>query len=787
MCIQNLLRAKILFSHLNRAAGLSITLLSISPYFSLLSMAHEMKVLDTQKKTGSTISPKLADIRPYDYLESRISVSHDIWPQSDYLMRSLCFLIGVTPGLTAQGMRERFTKLLEAEKTLAWSSAVIKKLLLAVGQFEAASPKVETATSASESADALRDALCYKLCQNEEGTLSDTEFSLVVDKNVWMQFQLAKHGLLSGDDIWKVTNNDPNTTAVSLFIRFRNTANSHIALEKRELVSCSKLVPFLSAFTRSHIKLSDIKELTLTANNIIELPENMFADLPGLEHLNLTKNKIARLPKKGSKENKSIKTLTLTSNKLVSFPRQGFPYLEELILDDNELQYVELTQPCLRLVSIKNNNVHGVVVSPLCTGLTQLSLENNSMEYLTEFFFQVHSIATRLGVTQNPLRPTPALRSARSEVQAPPFKDLVEAPHYAFTRTTTVPGEILDRPQVGSIRMIVLRNDLRQKNAVTKENDDTLRAISAINKKEKAAARLKILTYRTITNTDAPLFILRDTGDAYTVSILSARKLVEIHRIPFTSNEPRYIDETHRYCVRHGDEGLQVDSLPLFESYYAESTDLRKCYAVPHRVLLHQPVCFNPTGKFFVIKGINSFYIFEKDKTEAICKLKSAANYKNHCVVFHPTRKVIAIASSKGIELWDFEDNKMIRHFPNIHHYGITKLLYSEDGSLLISVSKDWTIKILNPANGIVLATFFGVAPIQEIFIDQTSQKLVVFFGEGRPARLYDIQTKEMRELKANLNSLYGFSFGNDSTYTLIGRSADTNLLEVWTYEHKAS
>ncbi|XP_075234982.1 G-protein coupled receptor rickets [Lycorma delicatula] len=131
---------------------------------------------------------------------------------------------------------------------------------------------------------------------------------------------------------------------------------------------------------------SSLIKLDLTGNNITELGETAFSNLPDLEELILADNKLDRIHPKTFSSNQRLKRLSLRNCGLVEIPWEAFEPLSQLTslqLDQNEIVKVEagsfkhLTQ--LHTLRLENNKLRTLPTEALAslTQLEALNLGNN--------------------------------------------------------------------------------------------------------------------------------------------------------------------------------------------------------------------------------------------------------------------------------------------------------------------------------------------------------------------------------------------------------------------------
>ena len=160
-----------------------------------------------------------------------------------------------------------------------------------------------------------------------------------------------------------------------------------------------------------------LEELKLNNNELTEIPQSVFTNLPNLRILLLDSNRISSLYPSTFEELHSLECLHLGGNQLRTLPINAFSglhLLQMLAIGGNSLQTLpddfsdDLTS--LRVLSLAGNHIHSLSPSVFdgAKNLEQLLLNHNHLKILPAGIFSNLRRLQVLDLTKNPLRVLPA-------------------------------------------------------------------------------------------------------------------------------------------------------------------------------------------------------------------------------------------------------------------------------------------------------------------------------------------------------------------------------------------
>ncbi|XP_070193267.1 leucine-rich repeat serine/threonine-protein kinase 2-like isoform X2 [Littorina saxatilis] len=163
------------------------------------------------------------------------------------------------------------------------------------------------------------------------------------------------------------------------------------------------------------LRLSTLKKLDLSNNNLDCLPEQMFKLLPGLTHLNVSGNQLSAFPF-DSLNPSQLKCLDISTNKIGVLnlsDLKGSLELEEMIASENKLvdfpDKLDVVMPNLHKLNLASNQIELLPDSPLqLPDLRFLNLNHNCINCLPENFLTQCSKLETLYAANNQLDTLPS-------------------------------------------------------------------------------------------------------------------------------------------------------------------------------------------------------------------------------------------------------------------------------------------------------------------------------------------------------------------------------------------
>jgi WD40 repeat protein len=122
---------------------------------------------------------------------------------------------------------------------------------------------------------------------------------------------------------------------------------------------------------------------------------------------------------------------------------------------------------------------------------------------------------------------------------------------------------------------------------------------------------------------------------------------------------------------------------------------------------------------------------------------------RSHVLAFSPDSTKLATSSAAdpdpAFRLWDTSTGRLIHEFKG-HHYAVTSIAFSSDGSRLLSTSKDNTAHIWDLRSLSLFRTLKGHTANVTGGVFSPDGEHVVTFANDRYARLYDVRSGQLRQ-----------------------------------------
>ena len=145
---------------------------------------------------------------------------------------------------------------------------------------------------------------------------------------------------------------------------------------------------------------------------------------------------------------------------------------------------------------------------------------------------------------------------------------------------------------------------------------------------------------------------------------------------------------------------------------------------------------------------------------------------------YSPDGRNIATCSRLGAFLWDVDSRQVIRGFWG-HTDWVSSVVFSSDGTKLLTGSNDTTAKLWDAATGAEIRTFSGHSgPVYSVAFSPNGTKVLTGSWDTT-AKLWDAATgAEIRTFPGHIDGLWSVAFSPDGTKVLTG-SAD-NTAKLW-------
>ena len=192
-------------------------------------------------------------------------------------------------------------------------------------------------------------------------------------------------------------------------------------------------------------------------------------------------------------------------------------------------------------------------------------------------------------------------------------------------------------------------------------------------------------------------------------------------------------------------------------------------------------LCFSPNGDYIALTGSGEFSLYNTIDYSLI-KRGLEANYRT--IAFHPTDKKMLVTRFEdsiygkvcSIKVYDYEDNCFLSIQTDTHN--IFSALYSSNGKIFISASKDGVINVWDAEKGNLIETISNETPIISAFFTPDSKQIV------------SVDMKDIKFWKIGDNRVSRvFSAGEESNFvsavlsqdgTLLFAALDNNKINIW-------
>ncbi|MEW6740098.1 MAG: caspase family protein [Nitrospirota bacterium] len=199
---------------------------------------------------------------------------------------------------------------------------------------------------------------------------------------------------------------------------------------------------------------------------------------------------------------------------------------------------------------------------------------------------------------------------------------------------------------------------------------------------------------------------------------------------------------------------------------------------------------FSPDGRYAVGQehqdGSVTYKIIDIKNKREISTLETPSKFVMDAAAFSPDGRYVAGRNSIGEEpiftLWNVSTGKAIRTFSGHSHF-VNSILFTADGSHILSGSADNTLKLWETATGKEIRTFYGhTSPIDAVNISGDGQYMAS--GDwGGDIKLWEMNTgREIKTFKGHINWIKTVAFSPDGKSVLSGsRDGTARLWDIST------
>ena len=202
-------------------------------------------------------------------------------------------------------------------------------------------------------------------------------------------------------------------------------------------------------------------------------------------------------------------------------------------------------------------------------------------------------------------------------------------------------------------------------------------------------------------------------------------------------------------------------------------------------------ITFSPNGKLLVsASGDGTVWVWDMATKQAIAQLEGHTDWVTS-VSFSPDGRLLASASEDStIRLWDVATKQEIAQFSQPgQNTGATLRLwktdavlsvaFSPDGRLLVSASKDRTIRLWRVDTQKQIAQLQGHTNWVHPVVFSADGKLLASASRDNTARLWDVATKtQIAELKGHINWVRAVAF--NSYGNLLASASEDKTVRLW-------
>ena len=205
-------------------------------------------------------------------------------------------------------------------------------------------------------------------------------------------------------------------------------------------------------------------------------------------------------------------------------------------------------------------------------------------------------------------------------------------------------------------------------------------------------------------------------------------------------------------------------------------------FTVPSSV---ESIAFSPDGKTLAYADGNKAYLWNMEKRQLLGSLDSVSGA--NVITFSPDGKTLATAGYGGIQLWDVATKQLMDLSLTEHTETVTDLAFSPDGQILVSSSRDTTVRVwaigpgsfpllsrsrLNPSSREIAVLKSDPASVNAIAFSQDGKNLVSANEDGS-VMIWDaaINNSPISHEYIYKGAVHSVVFAADDKVVLLGKS----------------
>ncbi|MDY6901840.1 MAG: WD40 repeat domain-containing protein, partial [Cyanobacteriota bacterium] len=197
-------------------------------------------------------------------------------------------------------------------------------------------------------------------------------------------------------------------------------------------------------------------------------------------------------------------------------------------------------------------------------------------------------------------------------------------------------------------------------------------------------------------------------------------------------------------------------------------------------------VAFTADGRMLVTGGDDRKIQFWDMTERQVIMTLSLDDTAAHSLIYSQDAKTLVTGSYRKIKVWSVSTDEQIscinvelRHCLTSHSHIVSSLALSKDGTILVSGSKDKTIKIWHLKTGELLRTLKGHKDgVHTIAISQDEQ-VIASGSADNTIKLWHLETGELLStFSGHNNTVTGLAFANQDN-TLVSGSLDKTI-KIW-------
>jgi WD40 repeat protein/tetratricopeptide (TPR) repeat protein len=186
-------------------------------------------------------------------------------------------------------------------------------------------------------------------------------------------------------------------------------------------------------------------------------------------------------------------------------------------------------------------------------------------------------------------------------------------------------------------------------------------------------------------------------------------------------------------------------------------------------------IALSPDGKMLASGSVNnSLKLWEIPSGRQIQTLNGGIAL---CVTFSPDSKILASLSGDAIRLWDVASGRELRTLSG-HSSVAYSGVFSPDGKIFATGSRDETVKLWDVSSGRVLQTLIWRAhPVTSVAFSPDG-KILASGAIGSSIKLWDVSSgRELRTLNGHTESVYSVAFSPNGKILASGAGDKTVIL----------